>query len=80
MITSSSETLRARLFDGVSYGHAEGSEIGDRYRMANLIAAKISRRLEREFIAPGRFVDLRHELRRFFHMGQEEKLRVGRAA
>ncbi len=38
------------------------------------------RRLEREYVAAGRFGEMRAELRRFFHVGQEEKLqaRAGR--
>jgi hypothetical protein len=38
------------------------------------------RRLERDYVEARRFRDLRTELLHFFHMGQEEKLRLGRAA
>ncbi len=75
-----SGALRARLYDRVTFDHDEGSELGDRYRIANDTAAKFVRRLEREFVQPRRFPELRTELRRFFRMGQEEKLRLVRAA
>ena len=77
-----SEALRGRLFESVSFDHEPGSVLGDRYRMANDLAAKFVRRLEREFVAKGRYRELRAQLRSFFHAGQEEKLRfsVGREA
>ena len=75
-----SGVLRARLYERVTFEHVEGSELGDRYRIANDTAAKFVRRLEREFVQARRFPELRTELRRFFRMGQEEKLRVVRAA
>jgi hypothetical protein len=75
-----SGALRARLYESVTFDHVEGSELGDRYRIANDTAAKFVRRLEREFVQARRFPELRTELRRFFRMGQEEKLRVVRAA
>lgn len=77
---SSSERLRASLFERVAFEHDAGSERGDRYRVANAVAAKFARRLEREFIARRRFGPMREELRRFFRMGQEDKLRLVRAA
>lgn len=75
-----SESLRARLFEHVRFQHAPGSEPGDRYRVANATAAKFARRLEREFIAPRRLLPMRDELRRFFRMGQEDKLRYATAS
>jgi hypothetical protein len=75
----SSEALRTQLFEEVVFSHERGSECGDRYRVANAGAAKFARRLEREFIAPRRFAPMREELRRFFRMGQEDKLRLVRA-
>jgi len=73
-----SERLRARLYERVRFCHAPESETGDRYRVANATAAKFARRLEREFIAPRRLVQMRDELRLFFRMGQEDKLRYAR--
>jgi hypothetical protein len=75
-----SAVLRARLFDAVTFSHSEGSELGERYRVANDLAGRFVRTLERRFVATGRLHAMREELRRFFRMGQEEKLRFGRAA
>jgi hypothetical protein len=75
-----SATLRARLYERVAFAHDADSELGERYRVANGVANRFVRRLEREYLGAARFVDLRAELRRFFHVGQEEKLRLGRAA
>jgi hypothetical protein len=75
-----SAALRARLYEGVAYEHDAGSEIGERYRLANDAAHRFVRRLEREYVGRARFGEMRGELYRFFHVGQEEKLRLGRAA
>jgi hypothetical protein len=75
-----SATLRARLYDRVAFAHDAESEQGERYRVANDVANRFVRRLEREYVEPGRFGELRTELLHFFHVGQEEKLRLGRAA
>lgn len=75
-----SAALRERLYERVAFEHDEQSEIGQRYRMANEAAHRFVRRLEREYLSRERLADLRAELRRFFHVGQEEKLRLGRAA
>lgn len=71
-----SRELRERLYDGVSFTHEPGTTLGDRYRVANDRARRFTGRLEREFIAPSRFRELRDELRRFFHLSQAEKLRA----
>ncbi|WP_394825120.1 hypothetical protein [Pendulispora albinea] len=73
-----SGALRARLYEQVHFRHVEGSEPGERYRVANDTAAKLARRLEREFIAPRRIAKMRDELRLFYRMGQEDKLRYAR--
>jgi hypothetical protein len=78
--TDGSATLRARLYERVVYVHDADSEVGERYRVANDVANRFVRRLERDYVGNSRFVDLRSELRRFFHVGQEEKLRLARAA
>ena len=75
-----SATLRTRLYDRVTFEHAADTELGARYRMANDLAGKFVRRLEHRFLATRRYHAMREELRRFYRMGQEEKLRVGRAA
>jgi hypothetical protein len=72
--------LRKRLYEAVSYAEAEGTETGDRYRVANDVANRFVRRLERWYVDGARFRELRAELRTFYRLGQEEKLRVGRTA
>jgi hypothetical protein len=76
----SSACLRRRLYEAVSFEHAADTELGERYRLANELAARFVFGLEQRYLATKRFVEMRGELRRFFRMGQEEKLRVGRAA
>ncbi len=75
-----SARLRARLYVGVSFVHDAASEVGQRYRLANDLAHKFVRRLERDYVCRGRFRELHLELRSFYRMGQEAKLRVGRDA
>jgi hypothetical protein len=75
-----SAALRAKLYERVSYEHDATTEIGERYRVANEAAHRFVRRLERDYLGRARFGEMRAELHRFFHLGQEEKLRLGRAA
>jgi hypothetical protein len=75
-----SATLRRRLFEEVSFADAEGSEAGERYRIANDLAHTFVRRLEQAFVARKRFPEMRDALRQFYRLGQEEKLRLARAA
>jgi hypothetical protein len=72
-----SAALRASLYERVSFEHDGESEVGERYRLANDAAHRFVRRLEREYVVQARFVEMRAELRRFFQVGQEEKLRLG---
>jgi hypothetical protein len=79
-----SATLRARLYEDFVFLHDETSEAGrelaERYRVANDVAHRFVRRLERDYVGQARFGELHAELWRFFHIGQEGKLRLGRAA
>jgi hypothetical protein len=75
-----SAALRARLYERVRFSHEEATELGQRYRVANEAAHRFVRRLERRYVSAARFSELRFELRQFFHLGQEEKLRLGHAA
>lgn len=68
------------LFERVSFAHPEGTEPGDRYRIANSLAARFVRRLEDRFSARGRFEAMRSLLRRFYAAGQAEKLELAQAA
>jgi hypothetical protein len=72
--------LRARLYEQVSFAHSKESELGERYRVANDAAHRFVRRLERDYLSRARFRELRSELRFFFEVGQQDKLRLGRAA
>ena len=58
----------------------EDRELAERYRVANDAAHGFVRRLERQYVGPARFGELHAALWRFFHVGQEDKLRLGRAA
>jgi hypothetical protein len=76
----SSARLRRRLYEAVSFEHAANTELGERYRLANGLAHRFVIGLEQRYLARRRFGEMRGELRRFYRMGQEEKLRLGRAA
>ena len=63
--------VHARLYERVQFLHAAGTELGDRYRTANDLAARYVRRL----------MHYGHEtthaaLRRFYRAGQAEKIRL----
>jgi len=75
-----SAALRSRLFESVAFADDPETELGERYRVANDVAHRFVRRLERDYVEPGRFRDLRAALLNFFHVGQEEKIRLSRAA
>lgn len=68
--------LHRRLYEDVRYLHAEASERGERYRMANDLAAKLWSSL----IAHGQSDRTRGVLRRFYRASQAEKIRIVRAA
>jgi hypothetical protein len=72
-----SARVRERLFEQVTYVHHTHTDEGQRYRAANDCARRFVRRLEREYIAPCRFGEMHGELRRFYRMGQADKLRAG---
>jgi hypothetical protein len=75
-----SARLRERLYERVTFTQDPASETGERYRVANDVAHAFVRRLERLYVHGGRFAAMRSELRQFFQQGQEEKLRLARAA
>ncbi len=64
------------LYEHVRFLHPEGTEAGDRYRLANDLAARfVTRTFSR--LAP----HAAHEtLRRFYRSGQTEKIHLARAA
>ncbi len=69
-----SSALRERLYEDVTFTHGEHTELGERYRVANRAASRFAYGLERRYVAEGRFAELRGALRRFFHVGQSEKM------
>lgn len=73
---STSRKLRERLYERVSFLHQDDTEEGERYRIANVSAHRFVTRLEREYVTRNRYLELREELRRFFHAGQSDKLRA----
>lgn len=72
--------IRARLFDGACYIDPPGTEKGDRYRLANDLAARFSGILAERFARHGRFEQLVCALRRFYGAGQYEKINLACAA
>ncbi|MGK3991753.1 hypothetical protein [Sorangium sp. So ce1024] len=72
--------IRAHLFERVTFTDPPGTETGDRYRIANDLAARFAGRLEDEFARHGRHAELLATLRRFYAAGQTEKIALARAA
>jgi hypothetical protein len=65
-----------QLYRSVRFLDPPGSEAGDRYRLANDLAARfVARLLER-----AAWSSVERELRRFYRSGQAEKIRLARAA
>jgi hypothetical protein len=75
-----SRSMRARLFERVIFLHAEGTEHGERYRVANDVAARVAHGLERAIVRGGSAGAARDFLRRFYSAGQREKIELARAA
>ncbi|MBK9266256.1 MAG: hypothetical protein IPM54_41535 [Polyangiaceae bacterium] len=72
--------IRAKLFDTVQYIDPPGTERGDRYRLANDLAARFAGMLDERFARQGRFEQLWRALRRFYSAGQYEKINLACAA
>lgn len=72
--------IHVRLYESVRFCHPQGTEAGDRYRLANDLAARMVRRLEVLYAEKGRLGELRDALTRFYRMGQAEKIQFARAA
>lgn len=66
--------VHSRLFERVQYLHAPGTELGERYRTANDLAARYVRRLMRHGHHTTHVA-----LRRFYRAGQAEKIRLAAA-
>ena len=70
------EAICQSLFEHVSFLHDPESEDGERYRLANALAARFVRRLDPHASGSA----LRERLRRFYRAGQAEKIHLARAA
>jgi len=66
--------MHRRLFERHGYQQGMSSQLRERYRSANRLAAKYCRRLEKDYIAPGRPGEMLNELRRFCRKSQREKI------
>ena len=74
------QLLHAQLYERVRFAHPEGTELGDRYRLANRLAARFVRKMEIRYAKKGRRGELRDAMVRFYGMGQADKLLFARAA
>ncbi|MGB0680626.1 MAG: hypothetical protein ACPGUV_13295 [Polyangiales bacterium] len=70
-----SQKLRQRLFADVRFRDAEDSPPGARYRLAHRLAARYAALLESHYVTRADQRGLLRELRRFYRLGQEGKLR-----
>lgn len=74
-VTRDPETLHAGLYGRVRFLHPENSETGSRYRMANSLAARFTKRLSS--LPPG---PRRRRLLTFYRSGLTDKLHLAQAA
>jgi len=69
-----SKHLRELLFRRFHLGGDLSGEQVERYRAASVLAYRYCGYLERSFLRPSRLADLARESRRFYRLGQREKL------
>jgi hypothetical protein len=69
-----SRGLREALFRRYRLREGLGTEGAQRYKEASRLAFAWCGYLEAEFLRPARLLDLRREARRFYRLGQREKL------
>jgi len=69
-----SSRLRRLLFQEYRLAESLTLEEAERYRAANHLAYRYCGYLESEFLRPSRLADLAREARRFYRLGQREKL------
>jgi hypothetical protein len=74
--SASGRRLHDMLYEGIRFLHAAGTEAGERYRLANQLAARFTARL----VAKREPTNIEHALRRFYRAGQTEKIRLAQAA
>lgn len=66
--------MHRRLFEHYLYQHGMSRQLHERYKSANRFAAKYCRKLEKDYIRPGRTGEMLNELRRFCRKSQREKI------
>ena len=66
--------MHRRLFERHRYQSGMSRQLRERYRSANRFAAKYCRKLERNYIRPGRTSEMLNELRRFCRKSQRQKI------
>jgi hypothetical protein len=76
----SARAMRRRLFDCVRFIHPQGTELGDRYRLAHRLALRMVKVFERKCVSVAQRTRMRRDLRRFYRLGQTGKLSYARAA
>lgn len=69
-----SQRLKEMLFHECRVPETVGAERAERYRAASHLAYRYCRFLEARFLRPSRLADLARESRRFYRLGQREKL------
>lgn len=69
-----SRRLKELLFHHYRIADAMSEERAERYRAASHLAYRYCRYLEAQFLKPSRLDDLARESRRFYRLGQREKL------
>lgn len=75
LLPHQSARLHHRLYEQVSFLHPPDSEQGERYRLANRLAARFTKRLARLSASERRAL-----LRQFYHMNLSDKMHLARAA
>jgi hypothetical protein len=71
---SVSKRLKELLFRHYRIADTVNEESAERYRAASHLAYRYCRYLEAQFLKPSRLADLARESRRFYRLGQREKL------
>lgn len=74
-VIDDSEEFHDRFFSAVSYAADHHSPLGQRYRAANHYAGKYCRGLNRRYPAQHQQLTFINELRRFYRLSQNEKIR-----
>jgi hypothetical protein len=74
--SESAQRLLDRMFDSPRFLDAEGTEAGERYRLAHHLAARFAARV----IVANDLARAQQKLRSFYRAGQTEKIRLARAA